>query len=328
MKLPTSFSLGMSKSASASSHLQERKLSRPKKGSDSPKPPDLPKPPDAAKAPDAAKSLDLPKSAEPPVNIGKDLGSLIPKPTSAPDVNPGKDAPPKKDTHPPPSAIPSAKVAEDAQSPKSKPDISPSADALKSDAGFSMTQGTTPKPTDSQTASIPNATMEASRSTPISDSQLGSITSTIQRPVSSQGASDPKDIAKSVMQLAKGLKPSQTTEMPSQTLADIHPPTMTVTMTATPTPSASPGTKKGLAPVEIVAIVLGLAVLILVPAMLFFIRKFYLMYRAERVLRKQAQTEGNELKQMNGEHVVGGTNVVDRPPRSKWGFRRKEAWER
>ncbi len=69
-------------------------------------------------------------------------------------------------------------------------------------------------------------------------------------------------------------------------------------------------------------------ILMLLAAMAFLVTKFYMMYRAERVLRKEAQTEGNELKQLSGETVTGGTTVVDRPLRGKWGFGKRDSWEK
>ena len=55
--------------------------------------------------------------------------------------------------------------------------------------------------------------------------------------------------------------------------------------------------KKGLQTGDVVSIVLGVIIVVLVAVMWFLIRRFYRMYRAERVLRKQVQTEGTELKQ-------------------------------
>lgn len=67
------------------------------------------------------------------------------------------------------------------------------------------------------------------------------------------------------------------------------------------------------------------------------------MHRAERVLRKQVQTEGNELKTISGNEatVVGkqpeatgpigaavGQRVMDKPMKGLWGLGRKESWEK
>ena len=46
---------------------------------------------------------------------------------------------------------------------------------------------------------------------------------------------------------------------------------------------------------EVLAIVSGVANVVLLLVMFFLVRRFYRMYRQERVLRKQVQTEGVEL---------------------------------
>ena len=48
---------------------------------------------------------------------------------------------------------------------------------------------------------------------------------------------------------------------------------------------------------EVLAILSGVLNLALLIAMFFLVRRFYRMYRQERVLRKQLQTEGVELKE-------------------------------
>ncbi len=48
------------------------------------------------------------------------------------------------------------------------------------------------------------------------------------------------------------------------------------------------------------AIVSGVINLLLVVVMFVAVRRFYRMYRAERVLRKQLQTEGVEMKWVEG----------------------------
>ena len=69
--------------------------------------------------------------------------------------------------------------------------------------------------------------------------------------------------------------------------------------------------KKHIDPFQVLSIVLGVFTVILIALMWFLVRRFYKMYRAERVLRKQVQTEGTELPPMRmavnqGEmHVVG-----------------------
>ena len=48
---------------------------------------------------------------------------------------------------------------------------------------------------------------------------------------------------------------------------------------------------------EVLAIVSGIMNIALLIAMFFLMRRFYRMYRQERVLRKQLQTEGVELRE-------------------------------
>ena len=62
-----------------------------------------------------------------------------------------------------------------------------------------------------------------------------------------------------------------------------------------PTASAVPVGKKHLSPGDILAIVFGITILVLLGLMWFLVRRFYRMYRAERVMRKQTHTEGIEL---------------------------------
>lgn len=60
--------------------------------------------------------------------------------------------------------------------------------------------------------------------------------------------------------------------------------------------SAVADVKKPVSASEVLAIVSGLTNLALLLAMFLLVRRFYRMYRQERVLRKQVQTEGVELK--------------------------------
>lgn len=46
---------------------------------------------------------------------------------------------------------------------------------------------------------------------------------------------------------------------------------------------------------EVLAIVFGVTILVLLVVGCWLVRRFYRMYRAERVLRKQVQTEGTEM---------------------------------
>ncbi|CAF9937826.1 hypothetical protein IMSHALPRED_000561 [Imshaugia aleurites] len=59
--------------------------------------------------------------------------------------------------------------------------------------------------------------------------------------------------------------------------------------------SAGADAKKPVSASEVLAIVSGVANIALLIAMFFLVRRFYKMYRQERVLRKQLQTEGVEL---------------------------------
>ena len=76
--------------------------------------------------------------------------------------------------------------------------------------------------------------------------------------------------------------------------------------------------KKGLQTGDVVSIVLGVIMVVLVAVMWFLIRRFYRMYRAERVLRKQVQTEGTELKQGVRNTNLGGEHVGDVKDKEEW----------
>ena len=64
-------------------------------------------------------------------------------------------------------------------------------------------------------------------------------------------------------------------------------------------------------PFLVLSVVFGMLILILIVLMWFLVRRFYKMYRAERVMRKQMHTEGTEMPSMRmgvnerGTHVVG-----------------------
>ena len=64
-------------------------------------------------------------------------------------------------------------------------------------------------------------------------------------------------------------------------------------------------------PFQVLSIVFGVFILFLLALLWLLVRRFYKMYRAERVLRKQLQTEGTEMPNMRmavneeGTHVVG-----------------------
>lgn len=65
--------------------------------------------------------------------------------------------------------------------------------------------------------------------------------------------------------------------------------------THAPDVSAVADVKQPVSASEVLAIVSGVTNLALLLAMFFLVRRFYRMYRQERVLRKQVQTEGVEL---------------------------------
>lgn len=65
----------------------------------------------------------------------------------------------------------------------------------------------------------------------------------------------------------------------------------------------------------VLAVVSGVMNLALLVVMFFLVRRFYKMYRGERVLRKQTQTEGIELRGSKGAGGVGG------------GGEKKDEWE-
>ena len=68
--------------------------------------------------------------------------------------------------------------------------------------------------------------------------------------------------------------------------------------------------KKDVDPFQILSIVFGVFILMLIALMGFLVRRFYKMYRAERVMRKQLQTEGTELPPMKMAVNEGETHVV------------------
>jgi len=101
------------------------------------------------------------------------------------------------------------------------------------------------------------------------------------------------------MTATTSLSASDTTP-PSATKSRLLSPTKAeASQTATPAVSPVPTSKPHLSTVAILGIVFGVLALVgLLIAGLFIVRRFYRMYRRERVLRKQLQTEGNELPVM------------------------------
>ena len=95
-----------------------------------------------------------------------------------------------------------------------------------------------------------------------------------------------------------------TTITKTQTLITSTPVGLTTTATTLPTPSCSgPATTHGpeekhIDRFQVLSIVFGVFILFLLALMWFLVRRFYKMYRAERVMRKQIQTEGTEMPAM------------------------------
>ena len=80
----------------------------------------------------------------------------------------------------------------------------------------------------------------------------------------------------------------------------------------------APKPEKKVSTAGVLAVVSGVMNLALLVVMFVLVRRFYRMYRAERVLRKQTQTEGVELKE-------GGAGRGD-AREDEWGLRHKEQW--
>ena len=87
------------------------------------------------------------------------------------------------------------------------------------------------------------------------------------------------------------------TETLTRTVSTIANSTLPTPPTqAGPVHASNADVQKPVSASEVLAIVSGLANIALLIAMFFLTRRFYRMYRQERVLRKQLQTEGVELK--------------------------------
>lgn len=82
--------------------------------------------------------------------------------------------------------------------------------------------------------------------------------------------------------------------------------------------SAVAHVNKSVSASEVLAIISGILNIALLIAMFFLVRRFYRMYRQERVLRKQLQTEGVEL----GESKHGGAEYLERE--DEWGVMAKQ----
>ena len=109
------------------------------------------------------------------------------------------------------------------------------------------------------------------------------------------------------------LTPTPVTVTQTQTLTptSVRPTTTSPPPPICPALSTQVAREKHVDPFQILSIVFGVFILFLLALMCFLVRRFYKMYRAERVMRKQIQTEGTELPSKKvavseGEmHVVG-----------------------
>lgn len=124
------------------------------------------------------------------------------------------------------------------------------------------------------------------------------ITGTIQALTSTPAS--PKATAKETTPLIPFIRPieSSTSLLPIPTPFCV-PPLVQMTV------------PKYVDPFQVLSIVFGVFILFLLALLWLLVRRFYKMYRAERVLRKQLQTEGTEMPNMRmavneeGTHVVG-----------------------
>lgn len=329
-------------------HLEKRrKLGRPKDSSDS----------SAAGAPSTSVSRDDFKPAEKPnvlpsVDIGKDSPISVPKPGILPSADIGKDAPasapqpdvrPSKDigkdlptSTPKPSMLPSEDIGKDPTISEPKPGFAPNTITTTVTSIVTAPNGESPSTTTFHVTDTKTVTVSAgtnSKAGIVSNIPLSGAALT-NALLAEKGRSS-NSMVSSQSQAKAGnnemsVSPSATDEM-DRAAAGVSAATGRVTNTsrvASPVCSPIPVTKKQMSPATIVAMVFGLIILILVGSIVFLVRRFYMMYRAERLLRTQAQAEINELKETSGQTVVGGTTVVERPSKGKWGFKRKESWEK
>ena len=104
-------------------------------------------------------------------------------------------------------------------------------------------------------------------------------------------------------------EPTTVTEV--QTLAPkIASATTSLPTHACPALPAHASGKKHVDPFQILSIVFGVFILMLIALMCFLVRRFYKMYRAERVMRKKMNTEGMELPPMKMSVNEGETHIV------------------
>ena len=101
------------------------------------------------------------------------------------------------------------------------------------------------------------------------------------------------------MTMTTSIPASEPTNLSASKTVHLSPTKAEVSETAAPSATPVVAPKHHLSTLATVGIVFGvLALLGLLVAVLFLVRRFYRMYRRERVLRKQLQTEGNELPVM------------------------------
>ena len=110
------------------------------------------------------------------------------------------------------------------------------------------------------------------------------------------------------------VKPTTITQNQTVTQSQSIPTITTLIPQSTPSCSTIPAhvfVEKHIDPFRILSIAFGIFILLLLLLMWFLVRRFYKMYRAERVMRKQIQTEGTEMPPMKMPvneremHVVG-----------------------
>ena len=288
MKLPL-ISSWISPSAGPSSHLEKRKNHGSQK--DSP---------------------DAPAAAIPSLNVGKDDPVSLAKPS----VDVAKDLP---TSDPKPGAAPST--------------ITTTVTSTVSASDGASTVTTTIQHTDTKTVTVSagiSSTSEVVSGMPLSGAALTDALLAEKGKSSKSMLSIYSETNQGNSTLTSHPLPA-TLEM-DRAVASALPvrPTVTSTVTyaTTPTCSSVPVRKNQLSSATIVAIVFGLVILFLVATTVFLVRRFFRMYKAEEMLRRHAQIETNELKEMNGQNGMVGTTVIDRPSKGNWGFTRKESWEK
>ena len=270
--------------------------------------------PSAPPGPELGK--DLPAAASPSKSPGKDQPLSAAKTSVVPDVDVGKDLP---TSDPKPGAAPSTMTTTVISTVSASNEVS--------------TVTTTVHQTKTKTITVSAATSSTSdmvsgitlSGAALTNAILAEKGRSSKNMVSSRLAQDTgySTLTSHHLSATPEMDRAAVSAQPARTTV-----TSTVTHTVAPTCSSVPARKNQLSPATTVAIVLGLFILVLLAAMVFLVRKFHKLYKAEEMLRKQAQIETKELKEAYGQNPRAGTTVVDRPSKGMWGFTRKEAWEK